>query len=109
MKPSTSVLALMALAGATPLAAQTADPADSARIHRLTPAEIEAVRATAETRTPASEVLDPGVPRDRSIHGEIGAMIGTGGARGLYGTAAIPLGDTGGAVVSFVQERWGRR
>ncbi|MFX6006936.1 hypothetical protein ABTF07_20385, partial [Acinetobacter baumannii] len=26
------------------------------------------------------------------IHGEIGAMIGSNGTRGIYGTAAIPLG-----------------
>lgn len=45
------------------------------------------------------------------IHGEIGAMIGSNGTRGIYGTAAIPLGYNAGAVVSFEssQYNWPRR
>ncbi|MDX5985612.1 hypothetical protein [Sphingomonas echinoides] len=45
------------------------------------------------------------------IHGEIGAMIGSNGTRGVYGTAAIPLGDNAGAVVSFESSHynWPRR
>lgn len=43
----------------------------------------------------------------RGIHGEIGAVIGTHGTRGIYGTAAIPLGDHAGAVVSFETSRFG--
>ncbi|MBP2275468.1 MULTISPECIES: hypothetical protein [Sphingomonas] len=45
------------------------------------------------------------------IHGEIGAMIGSNGMRGVYGTAAIPLGDNAGAVVSFESSHynWPRR
>ena len=42
------------------------------------------------------------------IHGEIGAMIGTGGARGVYGTAAVPLGENAGAIISFENSRYGR-
>jgi hypothetical protein len=36
-------------------------------------------------------------------------MIGTHGTRGAYGTAAIPLGDNAGAVVSFESSRYGVR
>lgn len=111
MKAPKLAIALAApLCVATPLAAQTAEApaADTIQIHRLTPAQIEAARASAQEHS-ADGVLDPGVPGDRAIHGEIGAMIGTGGSRGLYGTAAIPLGDNGGAVISFDNERWGRR
>ncbi|RUN75719.1 hypothetical protein EJC47_15310 [Sphingomonas sp. TF3] len=45
------------------------------------------------------------------IHGEIGAMIGSNGTRGVYGTASIPLGDNAGAVISFEssQYNWPRR
>lgn len=46
---------------------------------------------------------------DRRIHGEIGAMIGTNGTRGVYGVAEIPLGDKGSAVVSFENSRYGYR
>jgi hypothetical protein len=41
------------------------------------------------------------------IHGEVGAMIGTHGARAAYGTADIPLGDNAGATVSFETSRFG--
>ena len=44
----------------------------------------------------------------RGIHGEVGVMIGTGGSRGAYGVAEIPLGDNAGAVVSFESSRIGR-
>lgn len=37
----------------------------------------------------------------RKIHGEIGAVIGSNGTRGTFGTAAIPLGANAGAIVSF--------
>jgi hypothetical protein len=43
----------------------------------------------------------------RGVHGEVGVMIGTNGTRGIYGTAAIPLGDHGEAVVSFESSRYG--
>jgi len=43
----------------------------------------------------------------RSIHGEVGAMIGSNGTRGIYGVAAIPLGDNAGAVVSVESSRVG--
>ena len=50
-----------------------------------------------------SRTLAPG------IHGEIGAMIGSHGTRGIYGTAEIPLGDNGAAMVSFESSRFGYR
>lgn len=45
----------------------------------------------------------------RGIHGEIGAVIGSHGTRGAYGTAAIPLGDNAGAALSFESSRFGYR
>ena len=43
----------------------------------------------------------------QGIHGEVGAMIGSNGTRGVYGTADIPLGDNAGATVSFESSRFG--
>ena len=43
----------------------------------------------------------------RGIHGEMGVMVGTNGARALYGTALIPLGDNAGARISFETSRFG--
>jgi hypothetical protein len=40
---------------------------------------------------------------DGRPHGEVGAMVGSGGMRAVYGTATIPLGDNGRATVSISQ------
>jgi hypothetical protein len=50
-----------------------------------------------------SEIARPG------IHGEVGVMIGSQGARGVYGTADIPLGENAGATVSFESSSFGHR
>jgi hypothetical protein len=42
----------------------------------------------------------------KQVHGEMGVMVGTHGARSIYGAAAIPLGDNAGATVSFESSRW---
>ncbi|UAK25148.1 hypothetical protein [Sphingomonas nostoxanthinifaciens] len=42
----------------------------------------------------------------RKVHGEVGMMIGTGGARGIYGVTAIPLGQNGTAVIGFESTRF---
>jgi hypothetical protein len=66
-----------------------------------------AAQSTEESVDAARAGLDgPGGP-DRKVHGEVGMMIGTHGTRGAYGTAAIPLGDHAGAVVSFEKSRYG--
>lgn len=43
----------------------------------------------------------------KAIHGEMGVMIGTHNTHSIYGTAAIPLGNNAGAVVSFESSRYG--
>jgi len=47
----------------------------------------------------------------RQIHGEMGMMVGTGGARGIYGAADVPLGENADAQLMFSSERynWGHR
>lgn len=53
-------------------------------------------------------------PRDKKVHGEVGMFVGTGGARGIYGSAGVPLGENGMASFSFESSRlpgwnqWGR-
>ncbi|TPE62646.1 hypothetical protein FJQ54_05515 [Sandaracinobacter neustonicus] len=42
---------------------------------------------------------------DRRPHGEVGVMVGTGGARGIYGVTSVPLGDKGWATFGFENSR----
>jgi hypothetical protein len=102
---------LVGLTCAASVAAQTRDNTASAPSApsgfssepiRLSPEEreaaIEAGAARHERELPING-LQPGV------HGEVGMMIGTGGARGMYGSAAVPLGENGSAAFSFMTER----
>lgn len=93
---TSGLLALAALAGAPALAADTV--ADTVA---LSPAERAAVLDAAAARTDTS----PGDGRSRAIHGEMGVEIGSRGTRALYGTAVVPLGQTGGATISFLTAR----
>jgi hypothetical protein len=43
------------------------------------------------------------------MQGEIGMMIGTNGARGIFGSAVAPIGETGTVAVAFENSRFGRR
>jgi hypothetical protein len=87
--------------------AQIAAP-NTAQIVRLTP-EQKAELAAAGTEEKADMALAQArAGGDRQIHGSIGTMIGTGGARGIYGTAQVPLGENGEAVIAFENTRFGR-
>ena len=95
--------------------AQATAPADPAQagedVIRLPDAERQAI---IDRQTPDSAAAARGemVASERAalgIGGEIGAAIGSNGMRGAYGTAAIPLGAHGGAVVSFESSRYGAR
>ncbi|MDR6849401.1 MAG: hypothetical protein V4522_08945 [Pseudomonadota bacterium] len=95
---------------ATPAVAAAAAPSSGDTI-RLSDKERDAIlnSNTVESAAAARGERLPGT--GPGIHGEIGAMIGSNGTRGIYGTAAIPLGDNAGAVVSFEssQYNWPRR
>ena len=71
---------------------------------RLTEAqkdEILASRLETELATPADvQALNSRRPR-----GEVGMMVGTGGARGFYANTAVPLGENGWAAFSFENSR----
>lgn len=92
---SSSAMAQVAPSGDT----LTLTPAEKAQLlDRNTEDSVDAARAG---------IAGDGGSRDRAIHGEMGVMVGTNGTRGAYGTAAIPLGDNAGAVVSFESSRYG--
>ena len=108
-------------------------PASAPQIYRLTPAERDATIAAAALKpelrggallpSPAGESLKPSAERDailgnslygdtvrdKRLHGEVGMFIGTGGARGIYGSTAVPLGETGMAQFSFESSQFSGR
>ena len=72
-------------------------------VRRLSHAEVERVLAEAARKREAAEDAAP-LPK-RGIEGEVGVEVGTGGHRALYGTAFVPLGEEGGALVTFSSEQ----
>lgn len=85
--------------------------AEPGTVYRLTPDEIAKA-----AQSPAIDPLfdrslfdETEVRRDRRVHGEVGAFVGTGGARGVFGSAAVPLGDKGFAAFSFEKSDYGRQ
>lgn len=103
---SAATICLIALTACSAIAsARTPE----SRVTRLSPAEKEVLLdAGTEESADRAQAQAMGGDSDR-VHGEIGAMIGTGGARGVFGTAVIPLGENGTAVVSFENYRFGDR
>lgn len=94
-------LALAAIGLASAASAQTAERFDPSQVRRLSPEEKERILAENEQRAKDAEFNAAlGIPSP-GIHGEIGAVIGTGGTRGIFGTALVPLGDRGMAAFSF--------
>lgn len=96
----------------------TAALAAEPQVYRLTPEQIETAKAAGAQR-PESPSLLPSPERDailgnslyanpdsdesvrRQIHGEAGFFVGTGGTRGFFGSALIPLGQNGSLSLSF--------
>ena len=108
-------------APAAMLAAMLAGTAAGAQeqVYRLSPAQRDAAIAAGaqrtDTDTPALlptpglaelstrslyDDADAGKP-DKKIHGEVGMFVGTGGTRGIFGTAVVPLGENATASLSF--------
>jgi dihydroxyacetone kinase len=104
------ILAVGLVAAAAAANAQTTETGQAQTI-RLSPEQIAKVRdsdtETAATATTAADLSGRAI--GKGIHGEVGMAIGTNGARGVFGTAAIPLGENAGAVISFEDSRFGRR
>ena len=83
------------LLSAPALAADPPRPA-IADAHRLSPADVQKILDAAAARR---ETV--GDPEPRRIEGEMGVAIGTGGYREAFGTAVVPLGKDGTAIISF--------
>lgn len=105
--PFPMIVLAAGLIACTPAAAQTSQP----QTIRLSPEQIALIRdsRTDATATAATASQLSGGGQDKAVHGEVGMMIGTNGARGVFGTAAIPLGEKSGAVISFEDSRFGHR
>ncbi|WBO24218.1 hypothetical protein [Sphingomonas abietis] len=101
--------AVLMLAGlATGTLAQSTPLADPDTLSLTDAQKSELLAHDTESSVDAARTgLGSGGP-DRRIHGEVGVMVGSNGARGAYGTAAIPLGDNAGAMVSVESSHYGR-
>lgn len=95
-----AVLGLALMAGAPTLAQALND-----QVVRLSPADreaaIEAGAQRAERELPINGL-------SRGVHGEMGVEVSSNGGRALYGTAVVPLGETGSAAFSFLTADPGR-
>ena len=74
--------------------------AAEAPAQRLSQAEVDKILAEAKEKPEL-----PGIARDRRVHGEFGVEVGTGGYRAAYGAIAVPIGERGGATLSFETAR----
>ncbi len=81
------------------------------QVYRLSDAEKQAAIEEASrqpeqtTRLPIVSGRAPGTADNRP-HGEVGMMIGTGGSRAIWGSTAIPLGESGSASIGFSTGRF---
>ncbi|GAO38407.1 hypothetical protein SCH01S_15_00320 [Sphingomonas changbaiensis NBRC 104936] len=101
-----ATLALAAIGLGAAASAQSPEPFDPSQVRRLSPEEKEEILANSSERA-ADAALNSALGGGTSggIHGEVGAVVGTGGTAGLFGTARIPLGDRGAAIISFEDYR----
>ena len=76
-----------------------------APVQRLSDAEVARVLDEAARKREAAEAAAP-EPK-RLVHGEVGVEVGSGGYRSVYGSAFVPIGEEGGAVVSVSSQSGG--
>lgn len=81
-----------------------AAPAPIADERRLSPAEVERILEEAAKKRVAADK-----PPGRVIEGEVGVSVGTGGYREIFGTAVVPVGKDGTAIISIGGEEGDRR
>ena len=96
----------------TALLLAAAAPVAAPEVHRLSPDAIEAAVSAGAERNRAAEALAIDDAQDaasdrRKVHGEVGFGVGTGGGREAFGTAVVPLGDTGVAAFSYDYSHFG--
>ena len=100
-------LAGLILLPATALSAQTAPVAGANTLSLSDEQKADLLAHNTESSVEAARAGLGNGRQSRQIHGEIGAMVGSHGTRGIYGTAAVPLSDNTRAVVSFEDSRYG--
>lgn len=111
--------AALATAGAAVAAEPITPAATAGTVYRLSPDEIAQIDPKPLAQDPKlaydplfdRSLFAPGeaVRTDRRPHGEVGAFVGTGGARGVYGTTTVPVGENGSASFSFENSNYGDR
>ncbi|MBD3760613.1 hypothetical protein O4H52_00170 [Sphingomonadaceae bacterium G21617-S1] len=75
----------------------------------LSPAAKEKLLDAAAARR-QSDIGEPAINGlSKQIHGEVGMFVGTGGARGVFGSMVAPVGDSGSIALAFENSRFGRR
>jgi hypothetical protein len=91
------------------LLAAVAAPASAAeQVIALSSAEKEKLLNAAAERN-AGRIEEPTINGIRPrIHGQLGMMIGTNGARGIAASMAAPIGETGHIALAFRKIRYGR-
>ncbi|ATE63805.1 hypothetical protein [Rhizorhabdus dicambivorans] len=97
-------LAVLLLAG-------TAARAAGEQVIALSPAEKAKLLDEVASRPARPDPGEPainGLGGSRQVHGEVGMFVGTGGARGMFGSAVAPIGDSGSIAIAFENSRYGR-
>ena len=79
-------------------------PAIAQDTRRLSPAQVEQILEEAARKRAAADK-----PPARVIEGEVGVSVGTGGYREVFGTAVVPVGKEGTAIISIGSEESDRR
>ena len=76
-------------------------PALAGDERRLSPAEVQQIldKAALKGAVPAAKAVTPAPTRP--IEGEVGVSIGSGGTREIFGTAVVPVGADGVAIISI--------
>lgn len=95
-------IAAMVVSGAAVAAAPPRAIGDE---HRLSEAEVQKVLNAAALKREALPAPAPQIetakPPARPIEGEVGVSIGSGGFREVFGTAVVPVGADGVAIVTI--------
>lgn len=103
-------IATLALFAAPAVASDIPASQDAGTVHRLSAAEVEALKEAAADRNrstaDALEVNDRTAPQ---VHGEVGFAVGTGGYTSVFGTAVVPLGSDAVAAISFERAQFNDR
>ena len=79
-------------------------PALAADERRLSAAEVQQILDKAAQKREAPTIAQPVEkvkPPARPIEGEVGVSVGSGGYREVFGTAIVPVGEEGVAIISF--------